>query len=162
MTTSLLPAPALANTRPTEPRPVVEAFLAALAAGDVDAAAEFLDDAVVYVNVGLPPLRTRAKVVDALKIMERPSVGFEVYLHAVATDGPVVLTERTDVLTFGKVRSQFWVAGRFDVHDGKITLWRDAFDFYDVTRSVIRGVVGAFVPTLRPQPPASRDVAPGR
>ena len=83
------------------------------------------------------------------------------YLHSISADGPVVLTERTDVIILGPFRSQFWVWGRFDVHDGRITLWRDSFDFLDVVRAIVRGLVGIVVPALRPGPPGPDD-PPGR
>lgn len=146
----------------TEPQAVVEAFLAALMATDLDAALELVDDDLVYTNVGLPTISGRDGLAKAFAGMERPSIGFEAYLHAISADGPVVLTERTDVITWGRFRAQFWVCGRFDVHDGKITLWRDAFDFVDVSRGSVRGLVGMVVPSLRPKAPATKDAAPGR
>ena len=60
------------------------------------------------------------------------------------------------------MRAQFWVCGRFDVHDGKITLWRDAFDFVDIARGTLRGLVAMALPSLKPKPPTSLDAAPGR
>ncbi len=161
MPIDLRPTPAADDTRPVDPRAVVEAFLAALAQLDIDRAAAHLADDAVYVNVGLPAVRGRAKIAKALGSIDRPDLGFEVYLHAIASDGPVVLTERTDAVIVGKVRAQFWVAGRFDVHDGEITLWRDAFDYLDVTRAVLRALLGAVVPSLRPAPPRG-DGPPGR
>lgn len=159
----LLPI-AAADAAPTltEPQAVVEAFLAALMASDLDAALELVDDDLVYVNVGLPTIHGRARLARAFAVMERPAVGFEAYLHAISTDGHVVLTERTDVIVWGGFRSQFWVCGRFDVHDGKITLWRDAFDFVDVLRGTTRGLLGMAVGSLRPKAPTSRSDAPGR
>ena len=46
-----------------------------------------------------------------------------------AADGPVVLTERLDRFTWptGDV-AELPVMGTFEVHDGKITQWRDYFD----------------------------------
>jgi limonene-1,2-epoxide hydrolase len=145
-----------------EPQAVVEAFLAALMASDLDAALELVADDLVYVNVGLPTIYGRARLAKAFAAMERPSIGFEAYLHAISSDGPVVLTERTDVLVFGRFRAQFWVCGRFDVRDGKITLWRDAFDFVDILRGNVRGLVGMVAPALAPKPPTGRGDAPGR
>ena len=55
--------------------------------------------------------------------MEGP-IGFEVKIHRIAAEGATVLTERTDALIFGPLRLQFWVCGVFEVHDGRITLWR--------------------------------------
>jgi limonene-1,2-epoxide hydrolase len=93
--------------------------------------------------------------------LERPDTGFEVYLHSISADGDVVLTERTDVITLGRFRAQFWVWGRFDVRDGAITLWRDSFDFLDVAKGIVRGLLGIVMPSLRPAPPALDD-PPGR
>jgi limonene-1,2-epoxide hydrolase len=147
---------------PTEPQAVVETFLAAVAAGNLETAAELLDEHVAYTNVGLPTIRGRHRAVAFLAPLRKPSRGFEVYLHAVATNGRTVLTERTDVLVFGPVRMQFWVTGRFDVHNGRIVLWRDSYDYFDMLRAVVRGAVGALVPAARPAAPQSPDVAPGR
>lgn len=159
----LLPIAAADAAPPlTEPKAVVEAFLAALMASDLDAALELVADDLVYVNVGLPTIHGRARLAKAFAGMERPAVGFEAYLHAISAEGPVVLTERTDVIVWGGFRSQFWVCGRFDVHDGKITLWRDAFDFVDIVRGSIRGLIGLVAPGLAPKAPTGRGDAPGR
>ena len=74
----------------------------------------------------------------------------EVKIHRIAVNGPAVLTERTDVLAIGPVRLQFWVCGVFEVHDGRITLWRDYFDMWDMTKALVRGLAGAVIPALRP------------
>jgi limonene-1,2-epoxide hydrolase len=133
-----------------------------LAEGDTDTALSLVDEDVEYVNVGLPPIRGRDQMVKVAAVFERPDLDFEVYLHAISADGPTVLNERTDVLVFKGARIQFWVAGRFDVHDGKITLWRDAFDYLDVLRGTVRGLLGLLNPSLAPQAPTSLDDAPGR
>ena len=145
-----------------DPQAVVEGFLAAMMAGDADGALDLVHDDILYVNVGLPALRGRRQVEKVLRGLDRPSMGFEVYLHAISAEGATVLTERTDVLRFGRFRSQFWVWGRFDVRDGKVVLWRDAFDFVDIVRANLRGLLGLVVPALRPKAPASLDAAPGR
>jgi limonene-1,2-epoxide hydrolase len=150
------------SVRPTEPRAVVEAFLGALAAADFGTAADLLDEHVTYVNVGMPTVRGRRRTVGVLRPLARPGLSFEVYLHAIAANGGSVLTDRTDVLVFGPCRFQFWVTGRFDVRDGRITLWRDSFDYLDILRALVRGLIGAVVPALRPKAPGSPDVAPGR
>jgi limonene-1,2-epoxide hydrolase len=74
---------------------------------------------------------------------------FEVKIHRIAADGAAVLTERTDALIFGGLRLQFWVCGVFEVQDGRITLWRDYFDFYDILKATVRGLAGLVVPSLR-------------
>ena len=107
-------------------------------------------------------VRGRQEMARVFALADRPGAGFEVYLHAVSADGPVVLTERTDVLLVGPLRLQFWVWGRFDVHDGRITLWRDSFDFLDIARATVRGLAALAVPSLAPVAPTGPEAAPGR
>jgi limonene-1,2-epoxide hydrolase len=80
--------------------------------------------------------------------MEKLSGGLRVHFHAIAAEGNTVLTDRTDELILGRVRQRVWVYGRFEVDNGKITMWRDSFDWVDVTIALIRGLAGAVVPAL--------------
>lgn len=133
---------------------VVERFLNRLRDGDIDGAAELLAADVVYTNVGLPTVHGRERVRQLLQVtLSRFGVGFEVYLHAISADGSTVLTERTDVLTFRRLRVQFWVCGRFDVHDSQITLWRDYFDQMNIAVATIRGLLGVVLPAVRARSP---------
>ena len=131
---------------------IVESFLYALQAVDLATADGLLDDDLVYENVGLPTIRGRARAIKLFRSMEGRG-GFEVKFHRVATDssgGASVLTERTDAIVIGPLRLQFWVCGVFEVHDGKITLWRDYFDMFDMLKATVRGLIGVVVPSLRP------------
>ncbi len=76
-------------------------------------------------------------------------IGFEVKIHRIAADGAAVLTERTDALIFGPLRLQFWACGIFEVHNGRITLWRDYVDVYDMFKATLRGLVGLVIPSLK-------------
>jgi limonene-1,2-epoxide hydrolase len=107
-------------------------------------------------------VRGRRRTIAVLRPLGRPGLSFEVYLHGIAANGATVLTDRTDVLVLGPLRMQFWVAGRFDVHDGKITYWRDSFDYLDLLRAFVRGLLGAAIPRLRPPAPESPATQPGR
>ena len=128
---------------------VVEKFLYALRDKDLDTAGALLDDNLVYENVGLPTIRGRRRTMKLFAGMQKPSMGFDVKFHRVAADGNTVLTERTDALIFGRVRLNFWVCGVFEVHEGRITLWRDYFDMFDMTKALVRGLAGAVVPALQ-------------
>ena len=137
------------QTSPALPAQTVETFLYALQDANIDEAGAVGDDGIVYHNVGLPIINGRARVLKLMRAMDRPNVGFGVKIHRIATEGPAVLTERTDALVFGRFRMQFWVCGVFEVHDGRITLWRDYFDFFDMTKAAIRGLLAMVVPSLR-------------
>jgi limonene-1,2-epoxide hydrolase len=133
---------AVANTR------TVESFLNALQDADYETADAALDDNLVYENVGLPTIRGRARAIKLFRQMDGRAA-FEVKIHRIAADGAAVLTERSDALIFGPLRLQFWVCGVFEVHDGRITLWRDYFDFFDMTKALVRGLVALALPSLK-------------
>lgn len=128
----------------------VETFLYALQDEDFDAADSLMADNIAWQNVGLlPTLRGRRRLVSIFRRGEG-RVGFEVKVHRIAADGNAVLTERTDALIIGPLRLQFWVCGTFEVHGGRITLWRDYFDKFDfLVKAPLRGLLGAVVPPLR-------------
>lgn len=163
MDTDLAPNDAPASTgRSHEPQAVVEAFLDALANGDVAAASELIDDEIHYANRGLPSVRGREEMNKVFDLIERPWSGFEYCNHAISSEGSVVLTERTDVLIAGPLRIQFWVWGRFEVNDGRITLWRDSFDLGDMLRGTARGLAAIVIPSLQTTTPTSPNDVPGR
>lgn len=126
---------------------VVRDFLEALADNDLDAALRLVADDLEYTNVPLPTLHGR----DRLDRAFRPLLGrfgFRVHFHNVAESDGVVLTERTDALLLGPVVWQFWVYGRFEVVEGKITVWRDSFDYADLIVGLVRGILGVWWPKL--------------
>ncbi len=136
-------APSVDNPR------TVETFLYALQDQDFETADAALADDLVYQNVGLPTIRGRERTMKMFRSM-KGRMAFEVKFHRVAAEGAAVLTERTDALIIGPLRLQFWVCGVFEVHDGKITLWRDYFDFFDMFKATARALVATVFPSLRP------------
>ena len=112
----------------------VEGFLNALQDADYEAADAALDDNLVYENVGLPSIHGRARTMKLFRQMDGRDA---------------VLTERTDAVIFGPLRLQFWVCGVFEVHNGRITLWRDYFDFFDMFKATVRGLAGLVLPSLK-------------
>ncbi len=128
----------------------VETFLYALQDEDFDKADSALADNIVWQNVGWPTLRGRERIVKLFR-RGQGRAGFEVKIHRIAADGNAVLTERTDALIFGPLRLQFWVCGVFEVHGGRITLWRDYFDTFDFfVKAPLRAVAAMVFPSLRP------------
>jgi limonene-1,2-epoxide hydrolase len=130
----------------------VTAFLSALEELDVDRALTYADPAIVYQNVPLPPARGIKAFERQMRLMARYGTGFEARVHRIAGNGAVVLTERTDVLAINAWRTEFWVCGTFEVHDGKITLWRDYFDWTTVLAASAKGLVTAALTALQPAP----------
>ena len=136
------------RTPTTDPADVVVRFLHALAALDVDGALGLVAEDLVYSNVSLPTLYGRARFERIARPWLRPGrMGFNVHLNHVATEGHVVLTDRIDELNYGRFASRFWVYGRFVVgDDAKIAVWRDSFDWLDVTIANLRGLAGLVSP----------------
>ena len=138
---------------PTDAATVVTSFLRALEADDVDRMLDLLADDAVWINVTLPTVRGRERIMRVLGLMPRTGTRFRVHFHTVASEGDVVLTERTDALGRGRFEQRFWVYGRFEVVDGRIKVWRDSFDWVDILVSLIRALAGIAVPSLnRPWP----------
>jgi limonene-1,2-epoxide hydrolase len=126
----------------------VETFLYAMQDEDFDTLDGLMSDGIEWQNVGFPTLRGRARI---MKLFRRSQgrYGFEVKIHRIAAEGNTVLTERTDALVFGPLRVQFWVCGVFEVHAGRITLWRDYFDTFDILKATVRGLAATVFPSLR-------------
>jgi limonene-1,2-epoxide hydrolase len=141
---------------------IARSFLELFALGDLDAAMQLVHPDIDYTNVGFSTIHGKSRVAKVFKVMENPRADFGVKFINVTTDGPVVLTERIDELTFGKFTMQFWVCGRFEIEDGLITVWRDYFDFYDMTKGALRGLAAIAIPRLqRPLPkPTLTAIAP--
>ena len=132
---------------------VVAGFLRALQRSDLDAALALVAEDLIYINVSLPTIHGRRGLDRVFRPLFKPGrAGFAVRMHHIATDGEVVLTDRTDQITLGRFRARFWVYGRFDIRDGQITLWRDSFDWLDVTIAIMRGLAGMLVPAANRSP----------
>lgn len=139
---------------PGSPEAVVYTFLHALAEQDLDGAAALLAPDLQYTNVSLPTLRGGDFVGKLLKRALGGALRFDVQFHSIAASGDTVLTERTDVLALGPLHVRFWVCGTFRVENGRITLWRDYFDWWDLGKGTLRGVLGVALPRLRSTLPA--------
>jgi limonene-1,2-epoxide hydrolase len=120
---------------------VVRSFLEALERQDVDAVLGLSSPEIVYQNVPLPPARGLAAFERQMQGFQKYFTGFEAHVKAIAAadDGVTVLTERIDVLERGRWRAEFWVCGTFEVREGRVALWRDYFDYADVTVAAVKG-----------------------
>ncbi len=118
---------------------LVEEFLAAIEAFDIERALTLMADDVVYQNVPFPADRGKAAVARTLKLFGRVMTGFRVEMKNIAERDGVVLTERVDSLTGRFLDMHIWVCGTFEVRDGRITLWRDYFDLAQATGQLLTG-----------------------
>ncbi|NUS45534.1 MAG: SnoaL-like domain-containing protein [Mycobacteriaceae bacterium] len=131
------------------PAATVQLFLESMASGDLETAVDLLDADVEYTNVSLPTLRGARATAKVIRGLNNSYAGFAARMVNVATEGDVVLTERIDELRIGPVRMQFWVIGRFEVHGGRITVWRDYFDWFDIAKSLVRGLLAIPFPSIQ-------------
>ena len=100
-------------------------------------------------------MRGKRAIERICRMAMRGGGGFRVHFHGIADAGDgVVLTDRADALGRGRFEQRFWVYGRFELRDGAIAVWRDAFDWRDITVSLARGLAGVASPSLnRAWPP---------
>ncbi len=137
-----------------QPEDVVVRFLRALASFELDEALDLVTDDLEYINVSLPTVHGRDRLEAIARPVLRPGrMGFNVHFNHVAAEGDVVITDRIDELNFRRFAARFWVYGRFVVRDGRIAVWRDSFDWLDVTIGNLRGLLGLLDPTLNRRMP---------
>jgi limonene-1,2-epoxide hydrolase len=108
---------------------VVREFCNLVSKRDPEALRALLDQDVIYHNIGMEPSRGLDATLANLAAqweMFPASYDFEVR-NLAARDG-VVLTERIDRVGSSGLIAPVPVMGVFEVHDGKITAWRDYFD----------------------------------
>jgi limonene-1,2-epoxide hydrolase len=112
----------------TEPLTVVRGFLAAFEAMNFDVALTHLADDVEYTNVPISSVRGHAGVREVLEPFLAPIRENEFIILREAADGPVVFIERLDRHRLDHGWRDLPVNSVFEVHDGRITVWRDYFD----------------------------------
>lgn len=117
------------KTSAAKPQAVVVDFLQACCKLDMDTALELIDDNCVYQNVPFHTARGKKSIVKALQGMGKAMDHFGVEMVNIAANGDVVLTERVDTLGGRFFNVELPVMGVFVVKNGKITEWRDYFDW---------------------------------
>jgi limonene-1,2-epoxide hydrolase len=118
---------------------IVRDFLEHLTRTETEEAIALLGPEVEWRNTGLPTYRGD-RVHAMLRDMGRRGVTFDVEWHHIAESGDVVLTDRTDVLGYGSWDTRFRVRGTFEVRDGLIVVWDDAFSWLELLGSGMAGL----------------------
>jgi len=114
----------------SSPLKVVEAFLAAMKTPDYDTAFTYVSDKCEYENVPMPESKVYGPegIRAILEPFFAPTTENEFLIIRSATTGPVVILERIDRHLLADGWIELPVTGVFEVHDGKITLWKDYFN----------------------------------
>ncbi len=107
---------------------VVESFIAAFNARDVDAVMAFFAPGAVYHNMPGPPVSGTPAIRELIQSFVGPAETVDWENLAIAEQGNKVLTERIDRFVIGGKNVALPVMGTFEFTDGKISAWRDYFD----------------------------------
>lgn len=116
-------------TTAASPIDVVTAFLKAIEPLDYDTALEHVAPDCAYTNP--PPFGTvhgPAGIRAVLEPFFSPTLENQFKVLRSAVNGPVVILERLDRHRLADKWVELPVTGVFEVHDGRITYWRDYFD----------------------------------
>ena len=124
---------------PDSPDSVVNAFIAAVEARDIDTAMSYLDADCEYHNVPMKPFFGHETIRAVLGSFIGPCTEVSWPVHRTASAGPVVFNERTDRFHMPHGWVELPVTGVWEVHNGKITLWRDYFDLASYTNQMPPG-----------------------
>jgi limonene-1,2-epoxide hydrolase len=123
------------------PTEVVEEFLQVFAAMDFDTALSFLSDDVEYTNIPLGTVHGHSGVREVLEPFFASIHENEFLIARRASSGPVVFLERLDRHRLDHGWRELPVNSVFEVHDAKITVWRDYFDLATAARIHDAGAV---------------------
>lgn len=115
---------------PKEPLEVVRAFFAAMKNLDFDTALLYVSDDCEYDNIPMPEAKVHgpAGIRALLGPFFAPTLENEFVILHEAASGPVVFIERIDRHRLPQGWIELPVTGVWEVHDGRITLWRDYFN----------------------------------
>lgn len=118
------------------PKETVEAFIGDWNSGDIDAVMALCAEGIVYHNIPMEPIHGTTAMRAMVEGFMADIAKCEWETHAIAANGNVVLTERTDGFTFKDGRhAAIRVMGTFELGtDGLITHWRDYFDMAEFAR----------------------------
>ena len=130
----------------TDPEQVVRKFCSAVDRKDLEAVAALLDEMVVYHNVGTEPAVGRKETLAALQFQFDMFEPIAFRIRHLAVSGDTVLTERVDEVTANGIMAAVPVMGAFDVHDGRIKVWRDYFDMGLTGKLLAGDDVGSLLP----------------
>ncbi|MGB3711541.1 MAG: limonene-1,2-epoxide hydrolase family protein [Erythrobacter sp.] len=114
----------------------VERFVGQWNSGDMDAMFAMCSDDIVWHNIPMEPIAGKPAMREAVAGFMAGADACDWKIHAIAANGNIVLTERTDAFALkdGR-RATIRVMGTFEIDgDGRIAAWRDYFDMGEFER----------------------------
>ncbi len=115
---------------------IVNEFMERIVNKNLDAACALVSDDVEYDNVPMGKVYGPEGIKGFLGPMVEGLDDVDWVIHRQTSSDTLVLKERTDRFGKGGKWIELPVAGVFEVHDGKITLWRDYFDMGTMTEQL--------------------------
>ena len=110
------------------PSDTVTAFIHAVERNDLDVALGLVAETCEYDNVPMGKVVGPQAIRDLLAPMLGACTNIEWVVHRQAAEGHLVFNERLDRFELLHGWVEIPVTGVWEVHDGRITLWRDYFD----------------------------------
>ena len=115
----------MADQAPTK---VVAAFIEAMEKMDFDEGVKYVSDDLEYINSPGTKVRGPGGVREVLEPFFSPIKENEFVILRQISQGNTVVLERLDRHRVTQGWFELPVTGVFEVHDGKITYWREYFD----------------------------------
>jgi len=112
-----------------QPIETVKAFMKAMEPLDYDTALQYVAEDCAYTNP--PPIGTVTGPAGVRAVLEpffAPTLENEFRILRELASGPLVMLERLDRHRLADRWVELPVTGVYEVHEGRITYWRDYFD----------------------------------
>jgi limonene-1,2-epoxide hydrolase len=109
-------------------RDFMQAFASAWAKEDAARVASFFSEDAVYHNIPMAPVQGREAIEATVAGFMTMGGQVRVDISHIVAEGSVVMVERVDHFVGSERTIDLPVVGVFEVHEGKITAWRDYFD----------------------------------
>ena len=125
-----------------EPSETVTAFIEALTGGDLETAASLCHEDLVFENIPLDPVsqQGRDRILEGLGRLIAMCSNVEWEILFQKQSGSSVANERIDRFRFDDgLEAEVPVMARWEVLDGRITLWRDYYDLSMWDRHFVGG-----------------------
>ncbi len=117
------------------PEEIVNTFIAAIEAKDVDTALSLTSETISYENMPSSPITGREGVAKTLNSFLAPATNVDWQIVRQWSVGRTVINERLDRFQIGDGWLELPIAGIFEIDDDdRISLWRDYFDMGSYVR----------------------------